>query len=161
MFGRRLFDAIKLDVNKQDLLLGDATTALQNRHIDALLWMGGVPTRALAELHSQVGIRLLPTENQLQRLRYWYGPVYRQAKIPSGNYGGGIPTIGVDNLLVCASTLANGIAAAVTRVLIKRPADLVPPEALGMQFLDNCSLIGTFDVPMHPGAVSAYQREHG
>jgi len=160
MFGRRLTDAIQ-DVDKQYLSLSDATTALENGRIDALLWMGGVPTPALAELHGRVGIRLLPTEELLRQLRCRYSAVYREATIPSGSYGtGGMPTIGVANLLVCASTLANGIAADVAHVLFERAAYLVPPEALGTQFLNRCSLIGT-DVPMHPGAAAAYRHEHG
>ena len=161
MFGRRLFGAIKLDVDKQYLPLRDATTALENGSIDAILWMGGIPTQALAELHNRVKIRLLPTKELLPELRNWYGTVYQQAIIPSGSYGeAAMPTIGVANLLVCASTLANGIAARVARVLLDRPASLVPPDALGMQFLDHCSLIDT-DIPMHPGAASVYRREHG
>jgi TRAP transporter TAXI family solute receptor len=160
MFGRRLFNAIKLDIDEQYLSLRDATAALENGPIDALLWMGGVPTRELAELHSRAGIRLLRIEELPSNLDR-YGVVYQKVTIPSGSYGeGGMPTIGVANLLVCASTLTYAIAARVARVLIKRSGDLVPPEALGTQS-DDCSLIDTFGVPMHPGAASVYQGEHG
>jgi uncharacterized protein len=161
MFGRRLFDAIKLDVNKQHPSLQDATADLEKGLIDALLWMGGVPTRALAELDRRIGIRLLPIWELPPNLRDLYGDVYLRETIPPGSYGAETPTIGVANLLVCASTLADRIAAAVARVLIERAANLVPSEALGTQFLDNCSLIGTFGVPKHPGAAAAYRREHG
>jgi hypothetical protein len=38
---------------------------------------------------------------------------------------------------------------------------LVPEPALGTQYLDQRSLIGTGDVPLHPGAVAAYRDLHG
>jgi hypothetical protein len=37
----------------------------------------------------------------------------------------------------------------------------VPQEALGTQFLDLRTLIGTADVPLHPGAIQAYRKLHG
>jgi uncharacterized protein len=163
MFGKRLLDATGLRVYPQSQLLKDATTLLEKGEIDAMLWMGGVPAPAFAELHDRVGITLLPPAAELLPiLRSRYGTVYRQATIPSRSYGtAGMLTVGVANLLVCASTLPDGIAASVTRVLIERAADLVPPEALGTQFLDSRSLISTLGTPMHPGAAAAYRREHG
>jgi uncharacterized protein len=162
MFGKRLLKATRLRVYPQSQPLKDATIALEKREIDAILWMGGVPTPAIAELRGRTGIRLLPTADLLLKLRPRYGTVYRHATIPSGSYGGAkITTVGVANLLVCASTLADGIAASVARILIERAAELVPPEALSTQFLDSRSLIGTLGVPMHPGAATAYRHEHG
>lgn len=162
MFGMRIFDAAKMEIDKQYLPLGEATIALENKDIDAMLWLGGVPTPALAELHDRVGIRLLPTAELLPILRHRYGAVYQQTAIPFGSYGKAeMETIGAASLLVCARTLADGIAAAVARVLIERAASLAPPEALGTQFLEGRSCIGTFGVPMHPGAASAYQHQHG
>lgn len=162
MFGERLIDAADLAVDKQYLSLDEATTALQNKDIDAMLWLGGVPTPALAVLHRQIGIRLLDTAQLLPSLRHRHGDVYRRTAFPSGSYGNAeIVTIGVANLLVCASTLTDGIAASVTRVLIERAADLVPSEGLGTQFLDGRSCTVTYGVPKHPGAATAFRNEHG
>jgi hypothetical protein len=53
------------------------------------------------------------------------------------------------------------MAAAVVRILVNRAADLVPVQAIGTQFLDVRTLIGTGSVPLHPGAASACRVLHG
>lgn len=171
MFSNRLLDVAELRVDRRSQQLQEATAALEKSYydkshsdtsgIDAMLWLGGVPTPALAELHGRIGINLLPTAKWLPKLRSRYGTVYRPATIPPGSYGKpGTETIGVANLLVCADTLADDIAAAVARVLIDRAAQLVLPQTLGAQFLDSGTLIGTLGVPMHPGAANVYRHQH-
>lgn len=162
MFGKRLIGTNGLRVNQRLMKLGDATAALENGKIDALLWLGGVPTPALARLHKRHRIRLLPTAQLLDSLRRRYGTVYRQAIVPFGAYrSASTATVGEANLLVCAETLADDIAATMARVLIKRASDLVPPDAVGAQFLDSRTLIGTLGVTLHPGAADAYRQHHG
>jgi len=53
------------------------------------------------------------------------------------------------------------VVSAITGVLVEHAARLVPPQALGTQFLDRRALINLLGVPMHPGAVSAYRQLHG
>ena len=83
--------------------------------------------------------------------------------IPAGAYEGTaeVATIGAANLLLCRPDLPPPLAAALTHVLVGRAARLVPASALGTQFLDVRSLIGTGEVPLHPGAVAAYRELHG
>ncbi|MEU4449621.1 TAXI family TRAP transporter solute-binding subunit [Actinosynnema sp. NPDC050801] len=160
--GERMLVALDLrdSVRVAHLKLGDATQALAERRIDALLWSGGVPTPMLARLP---GIRLLPLAGLLPDLRAAHGSVYEQVPVPAGVYGatGEVPTIGVANLLVCRASLADEVAAAITRTLISRAAALVPEQALGTQFLDVRSLIGTAGLPLHPGAATTYRTLHG
>nr|WP_223198424.1 TAXI family TRAP transporter solute-binding subunit [Solihabitans fulvus] len=161
--GARMFELLGLAARVEHLSLADAVAALGAGRIDALLWSGGVPTPKLAELDEQVGIRLLPLGEASDRLRARYGAVYEQAPVPSGAYRlvREVPTVGVANLLVCAPTLPDEIAAAVVRVLVQQSARLVPDQALGTQFLDVRTLIGTAGLPLHPGAAAAYRRLHG
>ncbi len=74
---------------------------------------------------------------------------------------GRLPTVGVANLLVCSPDLPADTAAAVARTLVAAAPALVPESALGTQYLDQRSLIGTGDVPLHPGAAAAYRDLHG
>ena len=60
-----------------------------------------------------------------------------------------------------ARILLDEARAAVATVLVTRADQLVPQEALGTQFLDIRTLIGTADVPLHPGAAQAYRQLHG
>ncbi|MEU4806808.1 TAXI family TRAP transporter solute-binding subunit [Actinosynnema sp. NPDC023587] len=140
--------------------LADAVRALVDRRVDALLWSGGVPTPILAQV---ADIRLLPLAEVLPGLRAAHGRVYEQVAVPAGVYGAPreVATIGVANLLVCRDSLPDTVAGAVTRTLVSRAAALVPEQALGTQFLDVRSLIGTTGLPLHPGAAAAYRDLHG
>jgi len=158
----RLFAATRVEVTSRYQPLGDAVDALARKQVDAVLWSGGVPTPALVRLHARSRIRLLPIAQALPVLRERFGNAYQQVSIPAGGYGqAGTPTIGVANLLVCGRHLPDDVAAAITRVLVDRAVRLVPPQALGAQFLDRRTLIGLFGVPMHPGAATAYRQLHG
>jgi TRAP-type uncharacterized transport system substrate-binding protein len=89
--------------------------------------------------------------------------LYEQLPVPSGAYRfvHQVPTIGVANLLVGLPSLPDDVATAVVGVLIDRADQLVPQKALGTQFLDIQTLIGTADLPLHPGAAAAYRQHHG
>jgi len=147
----------------EHLSLGDAAQALESKRIDALLWSGGIPTPTLSRLDGRIPIRLLPLAELLDALRAAHGSVYEQVPVPAGVYRGEreVPTIGVANLLVCRASLPDDVAAAVARTLVERAAALVPEQALGTQFLDVRSLIGTAGLPLHPGAATTYRTLHG
>lgn len=161
--GDRIVAAAGITPRVQHLPLADAVSALAAGTIDALLWSGGVPTPALAQLDASTGIRLLPLDGVLPALRARYGMVYELLPVPAGGYRyvHQVPTIGVANLLVCLPSLPDDIAAAVVEVLVNRADQLVPQEALGTQFLDIRTLIGTADLPLHPGAAQEYRQLHG
>jgi TRAP transporter TAXI family solute receptor len=163
LLGERMLAKAGLEVGAQHLPLADAIASLRDKRVDALLWSGGIPTPALADLNTVTPIRLLPLDNVLPALRAAYGSVYEQVQVPATAYRGvgELPTIGVANLLVCASSLPDDVAAAVVRVLVNRAADLVPGQAIGTQFLDVRTLIGTGSVPLHPGAGATYRALHG
>jgi hypothetical protein len=163
IFGDRLLGAAGVRPAIEHLPLADAVSALAAGRIDALLWSGGVPTPALAELDSRLGILLLSLDSVTPKLRAAHGPVYESVLIPSGAYQHirEIHTIGVANLLVSTPELPDEVAGAVVSVLVTRAAQLVPQQAVGTQFLDARTLIGTLGVPLHPGAAERYRELHG
>lgn len=157
--GGRLLDAAELDVKDQQDSLAEAADLLATRRIDALLWCGGVPTPTLLALHRKVHIRLLPLQAKLLAK---YDTAYQQVNTPAGGYDqASVPTIGVANLLLCARSLPDDVVGAITAVIVGHAARLVPPEALGTQFLDQRALINLLGVPMHPGAATTYRELHG
>ncbi|MBB4683646.1 TAXI family TRAP transporter solute-binding subunit [Amycolatopsis jiangsuensis] len=159
----RVFATAGVPVRAVHLRLADALAALRDRRIDALVWSGGVPTPALADLNRTTPLALLPLASALPRLRQAHGPLYEQVQVPADAYRGvgALATIGVANLLVCSPGLPADVAAAVVRVLTRRAAELVPAQAVGTQFLDVRTLIGTRPVPLHPGAAGTYRSLHG
>lgn len=153
-------ERLALGVQEEHYPLRNAIDALKAGEIAALLWSGGVPT---PELNKASGIRLLPLDSFLPRLRQDYGKVYERVDVRTGVYGStaDVPTIGTPNLLVCRPDLSDEYASAVVRLLIAKAAQLVPDQALGTQYLDVRSLIDTGEVPLHPGAATEYRRLHG
>lgn len=153
-------ERLALGVREQHYPLRNAIDALKAGEIAGLLWSGGVPT---PELNKASGIRLLPLDSFLPRLRQDYGKVYERVDVRMGVYGSpaDIPTIGTPNLLVCRPDLSAEYASAVVRLLVEKAAELVPEQALGTQYLDVRSLIDTGKVPLHPGAATEYRRLHG
>lgn len=163
MFGDRLMAVARVRPVVSRRALAAAVESLGSRAVDALLWSGGVPTPALANLARRRPIRLLPLDAELPALRVRYGHVYGLATVPAGLYGatGAVATIGVSNLLVARGVLPDQTASTVVETLVGAAPRLIPASAVGTQFLDQRSLIDTGDVPLHPGAVAAYRELHG
>ena len=164
VLGARLLRVAGLpDVRALHLSMAQARDALATRAIDAMLVAGGVPLPVLSTLDEEVGIRLLPLSPFLPALRSPGRIGYESVRVPAGAYRGSgeVDTIGVANLLVCRPDLPGDVAGGVTRVLAQRAGELVPAQAVGTQFLDVRSLIGTGAVPLHPGAAAAYRALHG
>ena len=160
-FGTRLLTRAGLDVRTVTLPLESAVRALETGRIDAFLWSGGVPTPALRALDERTGIRLVPLDASVAGL--CVESTCEQVWIPPGAYRrtAGVATVGVASLLVCTPELPEELAAAIVRVLVSRASQLVPQQAVGTQFLDVRTLIGTGTVPLHPGAERAYRELHG
>lgn len=163
IFGSRLLAAARLPSVVRHLPIMRASRELAAGRIAAFLFAGGVPTPALTALDREVGIRVLPLHGVLPSLRARFGTVYEQVPMPTGAYRGvrATPTVGIANLLVCRSALPDDMAGAIVRVLVERAGQLVPAQAVGTQFLDVRSLIGTGSAPLHPGAAEAYRALHG
>jgi TRAP transporter TAXI family solute receptor len=161
LFGARLLAASGVTAQVDHHPLADAVAELAAGTVDAILWSGGVPTPALADLDRRRPIRLLDLTDQLVALQAAHGAVYERVAVPDGGYGHPVHTIGVPNLLVSHRDLPDDTAAAVVRVLVTRASRLVPPQALGTQYLDQRSLVATAPLPMHPGAAAAYRDLRG
>ncbi|WP_241472819.1 TAXI family TRAP transporter solute-binding subunit [Mycolicibacterium neoaurum] len=137
-----------------------AASALKAGSVDAVMWAGGLPTPAFADV---VGIRLLDLTTVVAPLRRRHGTTYEAVTVPADVYGHhpAVTTVGVANLLLAHGDLAESVVAVMVDLLLDKPAALVPAQAIGSQFLDAQSLIQTGAVPLHPGAVAEYRRRHG
>ncbi|MFI6326193.1 TAXI family TRAP transporter solute-binding subunit [Nonomuraea sp. NPDC050556] len=139
--------------------LDESLKALDSRTIDAFFWSGGVPTPALA---ARGGLRLVPLGDLVTGLRRAHGPVYEQATVPAGVYGGAapVPTVGTPSYLVCRTALTDDVAFAITETLFASRDRLEAPDAPGGR-LDKRYAIGTGVVPLHPGAARYYRSVYG
>ncbi|MDH6437684.1 TRAP transporter TAXI family solute receptor [Streptomyces sp. SAI-144] len=170
LLGERLLHAAGLtpgtDLPVRHLRLADAARRLRTGSIVGLLVAGGVPLPTLTDLDADPGLRFLPLAGLLPGVAGPEGLAasgLEEVELPQDAYraAAGVATIGVSNLLVCRPDLASETAEALTRLLVLRASAFVPEGAVGAQFLDVRSLIGTGSIPLHPGAVEAYRSLHG
>jgi NMT1-like family len=161
--GEVLFEATGLS-GRVDMLwyrLRDALARLADGSIDALVWSGGVPTPAIADLDTELPLRVLDTGALAAPMSQIAGYPYVVRRVPTCGYvPPGIRSIGVPNLLLCRHDVATDLVAAVVDVLATEAPQLVPPYVRGLQYLDAPSMIQTGLIPLHPDAVGAYRKLH-
>jgi len=142
--------------------LRDGLARLADGRVDALVWSGGVPTPAVAELNAELPLRMLDIGPLAAPMSHLAGYPYVVRRVPSGDYvRPGVRSIGVPDLLLCRQGIEPDLVATVVDVLATDAAQLVPPYVRGLQYLAAPSMIQTGLLPLHAGAVSAYRRLHG
>jgi TRAP transporter TAXI family solute receptor len=142
--------------------LQDGLARLADGTVDALVWSGGVPTPAIAELDARLPLRMLDLGQQAAPMADGSGYPYRPRQVPTVGYvPPGRRSIGVPDLLLCRRDTAQDVVAAVVDVLATEAPKLVPPYVRGLQYLDAPAMIQTGRVPLHSGAVRAYRGLHG
>jgi TRAP-type uncharacterized transport system substrate-binding protein len=142
--------------------LQEGLARLADGTLDALVWSGGVPTPAIAELDATLPLRMLDLGQQAAPMAAGSGYPYLARRVPTVGYAQpGLRSIGVPDLLLCRQGTASDVVAAVVDVLASDAPQLVPPYVRGLQYLDPPSMIQTGEVPLHPSAVTAYRSLHG
>ena len=142
--------------------LRDGLAGLADGSADALVWSGGVPTPAIAELDATLPLRMLDLGQQAAPMADGSGYPYLARLVPTVSYvRPGLRSIGVPDLLMCRKDTAPDVVAAVVDVLASEAPRLVPPYVRGLQYLDPPAMIQTGRMPLHPGAVRAYRKLHG
>jgi TRAP transporter TAXI family solute receptor len=159
-----LFEAAGLG-GRVDMLryrLRDGLARLADGSVDALVWSGGVPTPAIADLHATLPLRMLDIGELVAQMTRLSGYPYLVRGVPAGGYvPPSLRSIGVPNLLLCGHDFAADAVAAVVDVIATDAPQLVPPYVRGLQYLDPPSMIQTGLIPLHPGAARAYRTLHG
>ncbi len=158
----RLLAAADIDpvrhLRRHQLGIDESVALLRSGGLDAFFWVGGLPTRAIATLSSDLRVRLLPLGSYVNRLRGTFGTFYRRATVPASAYPGvaETETVAVPSYLLVSGSLGPDLVYELTRVLFDgrpRIAATVPSARL----LDTRSAIATGPVPLHPGALRYYR----
>ena len=161
---RVLFEAADLadQVDMVNYRLKEGLGRLADGAVDALVWSGGVPTPAIADLNAQTALRMLDIALVAPAMSRLAGFPYVVRSVPVGDYvPPGIRSLGVPDLLLCRHDLSGDLVSAVVDVLATDASNLVPPSIRGLQYLDTPSMIQTGVVPLHPAAIDEYRTLHG
>jgi TRAP transporter TAXI family solute receptor len=153
------------DMTRERLSVAESVNALKDRKIDALFWVGGVPTPSITDLAATPGmqIRLIDHGEAAERMRAKYGPIYVRNRILANAYPGekaDTSNVDVWNLLVVPANADEKLVYEITKTLFEKKEDLVRVHK-DASFLDLANQTTTASpIPFHPGALR-YYREKG
>jgi TRAP transporter TAXI family solute receptor len=165
----RLIEAMGLDPNKdmtrERLSVAESVNAIKDGKIDALFWVGGVPTAAISDLAATPGkkLKLIDHGDGAENLRKKYGPIYVKNRILANAYPGEThDTTNVDvwNLIVVPEKADESLVYQITKTMFEKKDELVRVHK-DAAFLDLANqATGASPIPFHPGA-ARYFRERG
>jgi len=165
----RLIEAYGLDPNKdmtrERLSVAESVNALKDGKIDALFWVGGVPTPSITDLAATPGkkIKLIDHGDGAENMRKKYGPIYVKNRILANAYPGEArETSNVDvwNLIVVPEKADENLVYQITKTMFEKKDELVKVHK-DAAFLDLANqTTGASPIPFHPGALR-YLKERG
>jgi TRAP transporter TAXI family solute receptor len=161
---RQLLDAYGLkkeDVNGQYLSFSESSEAFKDRHIDAFIVTGGVPTSAIMDVATQNAIRILPISTDIVGKLTQKYPFLAGVKIPANSYKGQteeVPTVAVNAVLIAGSQLKDDMVYNLTKALFENQADLAMAHSKGKELNIQYAVKGV-SIAFHPGAVKYYKEK--
>ncbi|MCU0563912.1 MAG: TAXI family TRAP transporter solute-binding subunit [Desulfobacterales bacterium] len=161
---RQLLDAYgmkKEDVNGQYLSFSESAEAFKDKHIDAFIVTGGVPTSAIMDVATQNAIRILPIAADVMGKMTQKYPFLAGVKIPANSYKGQtaeVPTVAVNAVLISGSQLKDDMVYNLTKALFENQAELASAHAKGKELNIQYAVKGV-SIAFHPGAVKYYKEK--
>ncbi len=162
----RLLEAYGLDpnkdVNRERLSLAESVNALKDGKVDALMWVGGVPTPGITDLAATPGktVKLIDHGDGAEGMRKKYGPLYVKNKILANAYPGEkreTTNVDVWNLLVVPESADENLVYQITKTMFEKKDELVKAHKdAAFLSLDN-QLTGGSPIPFHPGRAEVLQ----
>jgi TRAP transporter TAXI family solute receptor len=165
----RLIEAYGLDPNKdmtrERLSVAESVNAIKDGKIDALFWVGGVPTPSITDLAATPGvkIKLIDHGDGAENMRKKTGPIYVKNKILAHAYPGqdaDSTNVDVWNLLVVPENADEKLVYEITKTMFEKKAELVQVHK-DASFLELANqTTNASPIPFHPGAIR-YFKEKG
>ncbi len=165
----RLIEAFGMDPNRdmtrERLSVAESVNAIKDGKIDALFWVGGVPTAAISDLAATPGkkIKLIDHGDGAENMRKKYGPIYVKNRILANAYPGEThDTTNVDvwNLIVVPEKADENLVYQITKTMFEKKEELVKvhKDAAFLELSNQAT--GASPIPFHPGA-ARYLKERG
>jgi TRAP transporter TAXI family solute receptor len=149
------------DMKRERLGAAESVNAIKDRKIDALFWVGGLPTAAVTDLGATPGvkIKMIDHADTVDKMNAKYGPLYVKDTIPAKTYPGqdkDNANATVQNILVTDEKMSDDLAYKIVQIIFDKKADLVAvhKEALNIDYKHQKK--ANSPVPWHPGAVKYF-----
>jgi len=161
---RQLLDAYgmkKEDVNGQYLSFSESAEAFKDKHIDAFVVTGAVPTSAIMDVATQNAIRILPVAADITAKLTQKYPFLAAVKVPANSYKGqtaDVPTVAVNAVLIAGNQLKPEMVYNLTKALFDNQPELAAAHAKGKELNPQFAVKGV-SIPYHPGAEKYYKEK--
>lgn len=153
------------DVKRERLSVAESVNALKDGKIDALIWVGGIPTPAITDLAAtpNTKIKLIDHADAVDKMRAKYGPLYVKDKIAAKSYPGQdkeSTNLTVWNILVVNEKADEKVVYDIVKTMFEKKAEIVAVHKDATYLALENQLTGGSPIPFHPGALK-YFKEKG
>lgn len=153
------------DVKRERLSVAESVNALKDGKIDALIWVGGVPTPAITDLAAtpNTKIKLIDHADAVDKMRAKYGPLYVKDTIAAKSYPGQekeSTNLTVWNILVVNEKADEKVVYDIVKTMFEKKAEIVAVHKDASYLALENQLTGGSPIPFHPGALK-YFKEKG
>ncbi len=153
------------DLRRERLGVAELVNALKDRKIDALFWVGGIPTAAITDLGATPGvkIKMIDTADLVPVMNKKYNDLYSTDVIKAGAYPGqdkDNPVSVVWNILVANASMPDDMAYNIVKTLMEKNPELVAVHREAQNFTLANQVPANSAIPWHPGA-ARYFKERG
>ena len=153
------------DVKRERLSVAESVNALKDGKIDALIWVGGIPTPAITDLAAtpNTKIKLIDHADAVDKMRAKYGPLYVKDTIAAKSYPGQEKentNLTVWNILVVNEKADEKVVYDIVKTMFEKKAEIVAVHKDASYLALENQLTGGSPIPFHPGALR-YFKEKG
>lgn len=149
------------DVTRENLSVAESVGALKDGKIDALFWIGGLPTSAITDLVTTGNVKIVfvPAADVLAKLNVKYPNLYRSFALPKNVYAGvpaDVPGVGVANILFVSADMKADMVEKILKGVFDNLTDVqkIHPEAKTLTLAGAAAKTG---IAFHPAALAFYK----
>lgn len=149
------------DVTRDNLSVAESAAALKDGKIDAMFWIGGLPTSAITDLMTTGNTKVVfvPTGDLLVKLDKKYPNLYRGFTMPKTVYAGtpaDVPGLGVSNIMFVSADMKAATVEKILKGIFDNLAEAqkIHPDAKELT-LANAS--AKTAIEFHPAASAFYK----
>ncbi len=161
----RLLEAAGLrpdkDVTRDNLGVSESVAALKDGKIDAMFWIGGLPTSAITDLVTTGNVKIVfvPAGDLMPRLNSKYPNLYRSFTLSKAIYAGtpaDVRGVGVANILFVGADMKAETVEKILKGLFDNLKDVqaIHPEARALTLAGAAAKTA---IPFHPAATAFYK----
>jgi len=152
------------DMKRERLGVAESVNAMKDGKIDALFWVGGLPTAAVTDLANTPGtkIRMVDHAELVPAMNKKYGNLYVEDAIPKATYRGmdaDNKQATVMNILIANASMDDKTAYNIVKTIFDKRQDLINVHKEAANFKLENQKAAASPIPFHPGAVKYFAEQ--